>query len=262
MAKRNDGLLELLVELPWWVSITVGTVVYVGLRFVIPAITFENQIFKALAPVAPAVAWMAVLFLLPAVFSFFNTKRKRRLLDSQENLNSIRSLSWREFEELLGEAYRRQGYIVQENSGAGPDGGIDLIIGKGRSTFLVQCKQWKATKVNVSVVREMFGLMVAHQASGVIIVSSGMFTQEAKNFAEGKPIDLVDGEQLIGLIGSVQSSLQKSSRQIPLDTVRRCPQCSSELVIREARRGKNVGNKFWGCASYPKCRFIEDFTEE
>ncbi|MBN2702264.1 MAG: topoisomerase DNA-binding C4 zinc finger domain-containing protein [Methylothermaceae bacterium] len=31
-----------------------------------------------------------------------------------------------------------------------------------------------------------------------------------------------------------------------------CPPCGSEMVLRTARRGK--GARFWGCASFPKCR--------
>lgn len=33
-----------------------------------------------------------------------------------------------------------------------------------------------------------------------------------------------------------------------------CPKCGSEMVLREAKKGKNIGNKFWGCTNYPKCR--------
>ena len=43
----------------------------------------------------------------------------------QKDLDSIKSLSWREFEELTAEAYRRKGYSVVENYGVGADGGID-----------------------------------------------------------------------------------------------------------------------------------------
>ena len=33
-----------------------------------------------------------------------------------------------------------------------------------------------------------------------------------------------------------------------------CPRCDSEMVLRTARKGKNVGQQFWGCSRYPKCR--------
>lgn len=34
-----------------------------------------------------------------------------------------------------------------------------------------------------------------------------------------------------------------------------CPRCGNNLVIRTAQKGQNTGNKFYGCKSYPKCRY-------
>ena len=39
---------------------------------------------------------------------------------------------------------------------------------------------------------------------------------------------------------------------------RLCPRCGSKLVIRRASRGEKRGNLFWGCSSFPKCRYIEE----
>ena len=107
---------------------------------------------------------------------------------------------------MIAEAYRRKGYSVVENYGVGPDGGIDLVLKKAGNLILVQCKRWKTQKVDVRVVREMYGVMTAERASGVIIITSGLFTQEARIFAEGKPIDLVEGHQLVDLIRSAQGN--------------------------------------------------------
>ncbi|WP_022942668.1 NERD domain-containing protein [Psychromonas hadalis] len=35
-----------------------------------------------------------------------------------------------------------------------------------------------------------------------------------------------------------------------------CPKCGSEMVLREAKKGKNAGNQFYGCSAFPKCRKI------
>lgn len=35
-----------------------------------------------------------------------------------------------------------------------------------------------------------------------------------------------------------------------------CPKCGSDLVLRTAKKGNNVGDQFYGCAAFPKCRFI------
>ena len=34
-----------------------------------------------------------------------------------------------------------------------------------------------------------------------------------------------------------------------------CPRCGNNLVIRTAKRGQNVGNQFYGCKSYPRCKY-------
>ena len=33
-----------------------------------------------------------------------------------------------------------------------------------------------------------------------------------------------------------------------------CTKCGSNMVLREAKKGKNTGSKFWGCSNFPKCR--------
>jgi hypothetical protein len=35
-----------------------------------------------------------------------------------------------------------------------------------------------------------------------------------------------------------------------------CPNCGSEMVLRTAKRGASVGEKFWGCPNFPECRTI------
>jgi len=265
MARRDEGLLDMLVEVPWWVSIIVGIIVYAGMRFVIPALSSSNAFSNALAQGISQFSWVALIFLLTAALSAFRSARKSQRLDRQTSIESIRELPWKQFEDLLGEAYRRQGYSVMENSSLGADGGVDLTIRRNGATYLVQCKQWRTYKVGVKVIREMFGLMTAHHAAGAIIVASGTFTQEARAFAEGKPIELVDGDQLVEIISGVQARpMATAPRPVaatphPTATTRSCPRCGAELVLRQAKRGANAGGRFWGCSSYPQCRHVERY---
>jgi restriction system protein len=262
MPRRNESILDILVQLPWWVSVLVAAIAYITLAYIIPLIQTENLVFKSLGKASPGFApFVALFFLLPAPFSLYEKKRKQKLVDSQKDLQSIRDLSWRDFEHLVGEAYRRQGYTVLENTDAGPDGGIDLRLKKDGNRFLVQCKQWRTMKVGVKVVRELYGVMTAEHATGGIVITSGIFTQEARNFAAGKPIDLVEGNQLAALIDTVRKGSPAKTVEIhePAVYSRPCPQCDGTLVLREAKRGKNIGQKFWGCSNYPKCRATEPY---
>jgi len=35
-----------------------------------------------------------------------------------------------------------------------------------------------------------------------------------------------------------------------------CSKCGAEMVLRKATKGKNTGNEFWGCSTFPKCRNV------
>ena len=67
--------------------------------------------------------------------------------------DALDGMSWREYEMLVGEGFRLQGYQVVETGGGGADGGVDLVLTKpgknGGEKFLAQCKQWRAFKVGV-----------------------------------------------------------------------------------------------------------------
>ena len=39
-----------------------------------------------------------------------------------------------------------------------------------------------------------------------------------------------------------------------------CPKCGEKMILRESKKGKNIGNKFWGCSKYPKCRGVMSVT--
>ena len=37
-----------------------------------------------------------------------------------------------------------------------------------------------------------------------------------------------------------------------------CPRCGSALVLRIAKKGENAGKQFYGCSSFPKCKYIQN----
>jgi len=253
MARKDESVLNLLARLPWWVSIIVAGTAYFFLKYLMPAVPIKNPIFKAFAGAAPVVAPLVCLVLLfPAIISAINSFGTKRLLDKQKDLESIKSLSWREFEELVGEAYRRQGYFVLENQGEGADGGVDLRLRKDGNKVYVQCKHWKRN-VGVKVVRELYGVVKAQKAAKGIIVTSGTFSAAAERFASGKEIELVDGKELLELVADVQKQPQIQKSQALSKT---CPRCGKQMILRTAKKGKHAGEKFWGCSGFPDCRTI------
>jgi restriction system protein len=174
-------------------------------------------------------------------------------LDSQKGIETLKSITWKEFEELVGEVYRRKGYSVTEYGGGGADGGVDLVLEKGGESIFVQCKHWKMD-VGVKIARELYGVMTAEHATGGIIISSGKFTQEAKDFIKGKPLEMIDGAKLSEMISQVKTNPLVVGKT---DSSLKCPLCGSDMILRTAKRGTNPGDKFWGCSTYPKCRGVK-----
>lgn len=265
-----EDLLELISMLPWWAGVALAVISYVWLHAV------ANQQVPA-APVQTAqigryvtgVLWKTLAyygqFILPliclggAALSAWRRKQRQDLLVNaakSEAASALDGISWQEFEMLVGEAFRKQGYQVIENRGSGPDGGVDLILRKGDELFLVQCKQWKAFRVGVEVVRELYGVMAAKGAAGGFVVTSGRFTEPAIKFAERRNVKLVDGPALMNLIRQV--SLHRNTAGVSpagiADPV--CPLCAKEMMRRTAKRGAHAGNAFWGCVAYPSCKGI------
>jgi restriction system protein len=109
--------------------------------------------------------------------------------------------------------------------------------------------------VPVQVVRELYGVMIDRRASAAKIVATTNFTPDAVAFAKGKLIELVDSRALQRLVRGVQTSKRLAiSTDEPDHLTPNCPTCNTPMVMREARRGPNAGQKFWGCVNYPKCR--------
>ena len=263
MSRKDESLLNLLTRLPWQCSVIVAAVAYILLRFVLPSISVGDPIaggmIKGFSMMAPLIA----LFVLAAgVISFFKSLQRRRLLSKQTGLDSVGHLSWQQFESLVGEVYRRKGYLVLENPSDGPDGGVDLRLRKNGEKVYVQCKHWKKQKVGVKVVRELYGIMMAKKADQGIVVTYGDFTPEAKAFAQGKPLQLIGGEKLTKMIRNVQRPERavQPPRVAPKPAKKVCPMCGSDMVLRKAKRGQYAGQQFWGCSRYPKCKGLLPYT--
>jgi restriction system protein len=177
MPRKNESILNQLAVLPWWVILIVAGALYVILKFILPTLSFDNPLTKAfikgLSLFAP---YLVLLLVIVAIFSLISQLLKGKMLEKQTGLDSIGNLSWRQFESLVGEAFRRKGYLVLENPADGADGGVDLRLRKDGKLIFVQCKHWKSRNVGVKVVRELYGIITAKKAHGGILVTYGNYT--------------------------------------------------------------------------------------
>lgn len=121
--------------------------------------------------------------------------------------------------------------------------------------------------MSVAVLREIFGVLTSEGADAAVVITTGNFTRDAHAFAAGKPVALIDGQQLLAMVKDVQRTKAVSiqmQREVPSRSTPTtqsnaepgCPKCGSLMVRRTAKRGANAGNQFWGCSTYPKCHAV------
>ncbi|QMV74413.1 restriction endonuclease [Comamonas piscis] len=295
MARRKkssgfEDMLDLLAMLPWWICVALAAASYFFLHpwAVVPptadiagrpgdmmAAVVQKGLIYGLASIGQYL--LPFMCLIAAAMSAWRRKQRKALVSTvaqAQDAAALDGISWREFELLVGEAYRLQGYRIIELGGNGPDGGVDLVLLKGSEKFLVQCKQWKAQSVGVAIVRELYGVMAARGATGGFVVTSGRYSNDAQAFARGRNITLVDGPQLFAMVQRArQSMLSPRTERAPATVTKpqaavaaapsavapstaqpACPRCSAAMELRTARQGTHAGKSFWGCSTFPGCR--------
>lgn len=227
MARRRNNPVEDIVgiaeQLPWWAGVVAAVLSWAALygltRHALPAAAQAESVLNPAVPVLHGLA-IAGQYLLPLLFlaaallsAWLHYKHQKNYSDmgSERGRFLLQHLSWREFENLVGEFFRRKGFSVEQRSGRLPEGGVDLVASIGEDRYLVQCKHWRVQRVGVAVVRDLCRIAETEGAAGIFVVTSGTFTDEARRFVEQNriAIELITGERLRQMI----RGLDATSRQ-------------------------------------------------
>jgi hypothetical protein len=168
----------------------------------------------------------------------------------------LRSLEWRRFEEVCEGIWRANGYTAR-GTGPGSDGGIDIVIADRQDAdkifAVAQCKAW-SKPVGVEPVRALWGAKDHFGAQRAIFYSVSGFSTEASNFAAGKHLKLVTGDELLRQL----QTLAEAERTALLSHVTRgdfstpsCPKCEIKMIRKAGRAGRS---DFWSCPNFGSCR--------
>ncbi|MES1930811.1 restriction endonuclease [Salinisphaera dokdonensis CL-ES53] len=278
MARRRrksdfEQWVALFAKLPWPVCLALTLPAYFGFAALvdwpIPKTTGVSEMGGVVVAQFIRVAGMIgqyaapAMLLLAALMSLLAKRRRAQLLQTSRSISGsakLMQMSWQDFERLVHAWFEEQRYKVAATP-AGPDGGIDLILKRDGETFLVQCKQWRANRIGVSIVRELYGVMVAQGAAGGFVVGVGDYTAAAKAFATGRNIDLVDARAVIHQSAPVTQPNDAAPAARAPETPS-CPRCNASMVERTARNGAKAGNTFYGCSRFPACRGTRPVSAE
>lgn len=156
------------------------------------------------------------------LFAQIELKDRRHLL---EWTTDIRHLSAEEFEWLVGELFRREGWTVTETGSQDRgDGNVDLILTKGDERRLVQCKRWTSVPVGINEIRAFAGTLRRENASSGVFVTFSRFNEHAQREADAARVELMDGRELYHRIERVR-------RPEP------CPTCDRPMILDRSQHG-------------------------
>jgi HJR/Mrr/RecB family endonuclease len=156
----------------------------------LPAVLFEMVQLLEMAGAVTLIALWAVWL--------WQWKRPLSLVqpNSARDLNELYDLSPKEFEQYVARLFRKKGYKVSLR-GASGDKGVDLMLERaGGRRAIVQCKRYRRP-VGPEVVRELFGTLIHERVSHAFLVTTADISQSARDWAQGKPMTLIDGNLLI-----------------------------------------------------------------
>jgi restriction system protein len=191
-----------------------GLALPLALHWPVPALVIANIAGTMLAGFV-ILSWLAVQV---------QAARRRHLI---EWTTDLRLLNAEEFEWLVGEVFRREGWEVRETgSQDSQDGNVDLELARDGQRMIVQCKRWASWLVGVNEVRKFAGTLMREGLAGSngIFVTLSDFTEQARAEAQTIGITLVDNHDLY-------SRIEKVRRAEPCDV------CQEPMILARSPRG-------------------------
>jgi HJR/Mrr/RecB family endonuclease len=211
----------------------IGLILPIGLGWSTPYLVDAN-VFGTMGAGVLSLGWLAAQV---------EAAKRRHLL---EWTTELRHLNAEEFEWLVGETFRREGWKVEETGRQdAPDGNVDLVLTRDRQRKIVQCKRWESSLVGVDDVRGFAGTLLSEGMPGTagIFVTLSDFTQYARLEADKAGLTLLNGQDLY-------SKVEKVRRLEP------CPICQKPMRLDRSPRG------WWFRCVAPGCNGKQDLASE
>ena len=220
MSKLEDSFQRKIKELVDRVSgrtiLALVLFLYPGIGLLLPVLLGLPKVFLIELNLTGVV--MAMALGVGWVDKQLKTSERKRLLDWTSN---IRLLDSTEFEWLVGEMFRREGWKVEETGQSdGPDGNIDLVLLRDKERVIVQCKRWESWVVGVNEIRNFAGtLMRENLAAG-----SGIYVTLSKFGKQARAEAIIDSHDLLARIDKVRQTEP-------------CPLCGSSMLLDHSVHG-------------------------
>jgi restriction system protein len=184
---HENSLFALLLRSRWWISFAVAIGLFLLVRLFIPE-TYAIVVPIPFVVIGCIAAWRQL-----------RTPGAGRIA---ARLEALRAMSWREFAAALEAAYQREGYAVRRLDA----GAADLELTRDARRTLVSAKRWKVARTGIEPLRELAAAGGAGDSAGRVFIAAGEVTEQARAFAAGNGIRIVEGTELAALLAAAASN--------------------------------------------------------
>lgn len=158
---------------------------------------------------------MTILFLIfkkvfKAIYNYYLS-----IYLSNINLDSIDSLSGKEFEDLVYCIFSRLNFDISKTKSS-HDYGADLILKIKNISFTIQCKLYYKHSIGISAVQEVYSSLKHYNASIGIVLTNSYFSKSAITLAENTSVLLWDRNTLSKLLKMTKLEKKEFCNQLML----------------------------------------------
>ncbi len=179
----EKSLFSILLRSEWWKSALIAA------AFVFVGQTLVPDQFKAL------ITTVSMPFAIIAMVALWRQRDKPGSGRIERTAEAVLDMSWKEFSDLLEQAFQREGFDVVRTSGA-----ADFELNKGGRTVLVSGKRWKAASHGLEPLKELVAEREKKEAREVRYICIKEVTENAARYAKDNRIVLMQGAELAQLL--------------------------------------------------------------
>jgi restriction system protein len=172
----ENSLFAILLRSQWWWSVLVA----VGVFGVVRLFMAWGYGLFATSP-----------FIVIAVIRAWRQIRVPSGARLERALEGVRAMPWEDFARALETGFGREGYTVKRVAGA-----ADFELEKAGAVSLVCARRWKASRTGIEPIKELVAAGEKRGANECRYVAAGELTQQAREFAKEKGVQLVEGAGL------------------------------------------------------------------
>lgn len=145
---------------------------------------------------SPVLVGLAVGASVAALAAWASGAWRRRAAEADAGIESLCAMRWRDYAHLVEDMLRERGFVRSDEQAGPGEGGYELTMLRGRSRYLVSCKNGASHRVGDTAVRELASLVQLQGAEGAVLATTGHVDASALRLAGQQGIELLAGNEL------------------------------------------------------------------